>query len=228
MDAKNVAARIKGLIFDMDGLLVDTEDLHVLAWKELFSEEGITVSPEVFMNNVGVADNIFLEELEKDGLIPRFSDKELLINKKTSKLINLAGRGKIGVFPGAHDAVMFGRRYFEIALASNSDRGFVEAVLDKTGFGEIFRLIITGTQVLRPKPSPDIYIAAAKHMGIVAGECAVFEDSPVGVKAAKAAGMLCVAIKNTSSEERLKGADYICNELSPCVIKDILLPFAVP
>jgi beta-phosphoglucomutase-like phosphatase (HAD superfamily) len=215
-------ACIKGVVFDMDGLLVDTEGLHVAAWKELFEKYGIKPEETIYANYAGVADNIFIEELKKGGIISIFLQTDALVREKTEKLVRAAKTRNIYAFPGAKEVISFVSGRFQVAVASNSERDFVEAVLENTGMAGYFGCIVARNDVKKPKPEPDIYLAAAKWMGLLPSECLVFEDSEVGVLSAKKAGMLCVAITTTSPEEKLKRADYVYGRLEPGIVMRLL------
>jgi len=215
-------ACIKGLVFDMDGLLVDTEGLHVEAWRELFEKRGIKPEETVYGDYAGVADNVFLGDLKKGGIVGFPLNTDDLIREKTEKLVRAAERSSIYLFPGVKEVLEAVSGRFQVAVASNSERGFVEAVLKNTGLAENFGCIVSRNDVKNPKPEPDIYLAAAKQMGLTPSECLVFEDSEVGVLSAKKAGMLCVAITTTSPEEKLRRADYIYGRLEPGIIRDVL------
>jgi len=213
---------IKGLIFDMDGLLVDTEGLHVIAWKELFREQGIKLDSWVYPDYAGVADNLFLDSLKDKGLIPTSWETGSIIAVKTKKLISIAEKEGVLLFPGVKEILEFACTRFKIAVASNSERDIVSAVLKNAGLAGYFRFAISRNDVGNPKPEPDIYLETAKKMGLKPCECLVFEDSEVGVESAKKAGMMCVAITTTCGQDKLKKADHVYARLSPGILKDIL------
>ena len=211
---------IKGIIFDMDGLLVDTEGFHVIAWKNLFKEKGIKVDDHIYLDYAGVADNLFLDDLRNKGYILPCWDSRALIAEKTQKLIRLAETQKVLLFPGAKETLESASRRFKVAVASNSERDFVVKVLENAGIAGFFRFVTSRNDVSRPKPEPDVYLKTAKKMGLAPCECVVFEDSEVGVESARRAGMICIAITTTSGPEKLKKADYIYENLSPCLIEE--------
>lgn len=213
---------LKGLIFDMDGVLVDTEGLHIIAWKELFGERNIMFGGSMYLDYAGVADSNFIAELKEKGFIPPLADEQELIMAKTEKIIGIAQTAGITPFNGVKEVLDVFSKKFRLALASNSEKDFVTAVLNSARLNSFFRCIITRNDVAKPKPEPDIYLETARAMGLLPEECLVFEDSEVGVDAAKRAGMLCAAVTTTSPAEKLKGADYIYDRLCMNVVADIL------
>ena len=124
-------------------------------------------------------------------------------------------RGKLSPLPGARQFVSECRnKRFKLALASSADRIKVEINLRETGLSHnSFQSIITGLDVKNKKPAPDIYLEAAKSLGVNPRECLVVEDAVSGIEAGKAAGCRCLAVTSSFDAELLKGADWICDSL---------------
>jgi beta-phosphoglucomutase len=186
---------VTALIFDMDGVIVDSTPIHTQAWRVYLKEHGLVV------------DNIESRMLGKhnDELVRDFFPAPTL----TRELIVEHGNRKEAVYRGLMSPVLEERlvpgiREFilrhcdqPLGVATNAEPGNVNFVLDATGLRPCFGAIVDGHQVSRPKPFPDIYLRVAKQLGYAPGDCVVFEDSATGVQAARAAGMRVVGVSTT-------------------------------
>ena len=186
---------VTALIFDMDGVIVDSTAIHTQAWRVYLKEHGL------------VADNIENRMLGKhnDELVRDFFPADTL----TDALVLEHGNRKEAVYrrlmapvleqrlvPGVREFIL--RHCHEpLGVATNAEPGNVNFVLDATGIRRCFGAIVDGHQVARPKPFPDIYLQVAKQLGYTPEECVVFEDSATGVRAARAAGMRVVGVSTT-------------------------------
>ena len=183
-------------IFDMDGLLLDSEPFWKLAERESFAEVGIHITEEMSkvtapMTTAEVAAHWYAFrpwEGRSTG------DLEHAVMSRVRDLINMHGNA----LPGVRDTLESGRsRGWRIALASNSPRSLCEHVLAVLNLHGAFDVIVSAEQVARGKPSPDIYIEAAQRLGVPPTRCLAFEDSASGVRAACDAGMTVVAVPST-------------------------------
>lgn len=207
---------IKGIIFDMDGVLVDSEAYIAEAAKRMFSElHGTEVSLEDFVPFVGAGEDRFLGGVaEKYGLtFQKERDKA-----RTYEIYCDLIRGELRELPGAAAFVRECRtRGLRTALATSADRVKMEANLREIGLdhGE-FDAVVNGLDVERKKPFPDIFLEAAGRIGLPPERCVVVEDSLAGVRAAKAAACFCLALLTTFPEGVLReaGADAIAADLS--------------
>lgn len=221
MGKEKLKTGIRGLIFDMDGLLVDTEGLHVMAWKELFLLRGFRMKESSYAGYAGVADTDFVERLKAEAVIPSCLCTEEIVRDKTSRLVRLADEQGIGVMPGALEILEEAKDRFLLAVASNSEKKFVLAVLRKTGLERFFRHVTTRNDISRPKPAADIYIETARKMGLAPSRCLVFEDSDVGIESAGNAGMACIAISACPGQKMAGSADLLLDRLHPDILKEI-------
>jgi HAD superfamily hydrolase (TIGR01509 family) len=203
---------IKGVLFDMDGVLVDSESFICRAAIIMFSELGFRVLPEDFQPFVGMGENRYIGGVAEKHRIKIDIEQ---VKARTYEIYGTLVRGKLLPLPGAHEFISECRKKrFKLALATSADRIKMEINLKEIGLTrDSFHSIITGLDVKNKKPSPDIYLAAAKSLGINPLECLVVEDAVSGIEAGKAAGCKCLAVTSSFDAELLKEADWICDSL---------------
>lgn len=183
------------VVFDFDGLILDTESAEFQSWQELFTDHGVPIPIETWNNWIGTAADTFdpigyLEEqtgrpLEKDGLRRRWRQRFLDV---------LAG---YQVRPGVEEYLTTAREMgLRIGLASSSSRSWVEGHLTRHGLIDRFETICTADDVEKVKPDPALYRLAVTNLGVAPAAAIAFEDSPNGAKAARAAGLRCVIVPN--------------------------------
>jgi beta-phosphoglucomutase len=209
---------IKGIIFDLDGVLVDTVPTHFSAWRRMFEEYGYKFDKRVYRDLV-------------DGR-PRFdgarsvminhSDQEIreAADKKNDYYVEMIDNGDFRVFDAAVTLVR-NCQAKSLGLAAASSSANVRYVLEKAGLLDAFPVVVGGDDVERGKPNPDIFLNAAEGLGLTVPECIVIEDSSSGVLAAKNGGFYCVGLLHDDHEEKLPGADKIVSSLAEVDIKQI-------
>jgi len=203
---------MKGVLFDMDGVLVDSEHFISKAALIMFRELGFRVKPEDFQPFVGMGENRYLGGVaEKHGIKIDIEQ----VKARTYEIYATIVRGKLSPLPGAHAFISHCRKKrFKLALATSADRIKMEINLKEIGLSsDSFHSIITGLDVKNKKPSPEIYLEAAKSLGVNPRECLVVEDAVSGIEAGKAAGCKCLAVTSSFDAELLKEADWICDSL---------------
>ncbi|NCC12640.1 MAG: cytidine deaminase [Spirochaetia bacterium] len=205
---------IQGILFDMDGVLIDSEEYISKAAIAYFKSIGIDAKPEDFVPFIGAGEDRYIGGVaEKYGVeldleqakLDTYDIYEQLITGKESAL-----PGVVRFLTNAHKAGL------RMAVATSADRRKMEINLAVMGLDpKWFKVLVNGRDLERKKPFPDIYIKAATDMGMENGECIVFEDATNGVQAAKAARSLCGGITTSFSEEQLRaeGADFIIGGL---------------
>jgi beta-phosphoglucomutase family hydrolase len=182
------------LIFDMDGVLIDSNPVHRRAWEVFNRRFGIETTEAMHESMYGKRnDDIvrrFFGELPEAEVISRGAAKEELYREM------IAGRIKSFLVPGLCE---FLQRYRQapMAVASNAERANLDCILDGTGLRPYFRVVLDGSQVAKPKPHPEIYLRAADELGVPPANCVVFEDSHSGVQSARQAGMKVIGICTT-------------------------------
>lgn len=204
---------LKAVIFDMDGVLVDSEPFICEAAIRMFAEHNLTVSPDDFIPFVGAGEDRYIGGVaEKYGFpIDPVRDKA-----RTYEIYGEIVRGRLEPLPGVHDFVSRAReRGLKLALASSADLIKIKTNLNEIGIpAETFDAIVSGLDVARKKPNPDIFLAAAEKIGVAPDECLVVEDAVNGVAAAKAAGMRCLGLTTSFTADDLVDADWIAGTLA--------------
>ena len=175
----------------MDGVLVDGEPLHFEAINSLMAEEGRGITLDQYKPYMGTKSG-WTEMIKDFGL----TKERNYYSSRYLPLVLDQYRAKSFPLPGAVEIVHALRRAgIPLAVASSSIRPWVEACLERLGLAESFDLIVTGSEIARGKPDPEIYLLAAKGLGLRPEHCLAFEDAPAGITAAKAAGMTCWAVR---------------------------------
>ncbi len=211
---------MKAVIFDMDGVLTDSEPLICAAAMAMFRERGVTVTPADFHPFVGTGENRYLGGVaEQYGVVLDIQEAKA----RTYALYLAMVPAQLESFPGAVDLVLTCRAAGVLcAVASSADRIKIEANLNKIGLPpSTWDAIVTAEDVERRKPFPDLFLKAALCLGVQAGECTVIEDAVNGIAAAKAAGMRCVAVASTFGVSELKQADLVRNSIADVTLDDL-------
>lgn len=181
-------------IFDMDGVIIDSNPIHRAAWEAYNLRFGLVTTEAMQQSMYGKRnDEIvrqFFGELPEEEVITRGAEKEKLFREMVGKRIESI------LVPGLR-TFLETYRTVPMAVASNAEPQNVAFILQASGLGSYFRTVVDGHQVRRPKPHPDIYLHAARELGAAPANCIVFEDSHAGVEAAVAAGMRVIGICTT-------------------------------
>ncbi len=200
---------LKAVIFDMDGVLVDTEPVHYQANKQIMSEFGYDFEYDYYKKFIGSTLAFMWEELTEKYDIKKPVDELCDMSRDYSNaIIEKEGYPTI---EGAVELVkkIHGKK-IKLAVASSSSLEIIKDVVSKLQIEEYFDKLVSGEDVKNPKPAPDVFIKAANQLGVTSGECLVIEDSANGVKAAKNANMACVGFVNKNSgDQDLSVADYL-------------------
>ncbi|MEI6083230.1 MAG: HAD-IA family hydrolase [Verrucomicrobiota bacterium] len=207
---------IAGIIFDMDGVLCDSEDFMAEAAAAMFAETyRVTVHPEEFRPFRGMGEDRYLGGVATaHGLT-----LNLPADKNRAYAIFLEQiKGRLQALPGALDFTLACRqRGLKLAIATSADRMKLNGMLPEIGLPpDRFDAIVTGSDITHKKPNPEIFLTAAKRIGLPAADCIVVEDAASGVQAAKAAGSRCLALTTSLDEATLRGlgADWIAPDLA--------------
>lgn len=199
---------IQALIFDFDGLIVDTEWPDYESWQQVYQRHGCELAVETWgqiVGGTGASDfdpHEYLEELCGKSL----DREEIWISRRKQYLDKLSAQP---ILPGVMEYLDEAeRRGLKLAIASSSPENWVRGHLARLGIYQRFDAIKTADDVRRTKPDPELYRTTIEALAVKPSEGIVFEDSPNGVKAAKAAGLFCVAVPNRlTSQLELDGAD---------------------
>ena len=203
-------ARPRAVIFDLDGVMVDSEPLHIEAWKVLFARHGISVADEEHEHGIGMLDADWIRYIfARRG---QQADPEWWQDAKRRIYRSILARN-VRPFPGVAELVARLRGEFRLAVASSSWRENILTVVEAMGLRQCFDVFTGKEDVERHKPDPQAYQLTAAALGVSPAACTVIEDSLLGVRAAKAAGARCVAVTNSLPAERLAEADLVVASL---------------
>ncbi len=210
---------IKAVVFDMDGTIADSEKIAERVTREFFQNRGIIMTREEEKAMFGLN----WKELVKEILKSRgFEYKQSIKNTLKERYVRTMSRD-VKALPGVYDLLGEVSKNLKVGLATNSRHREVEIIFDKLGFHEFFHLKLARDHVKKGKPDPEIYLKAADTFGVSPLECVVFEDSIIGLQAAKNAGMKRIAIVNTYSREELANeADLIIDGYKDIDLSKIL------
>ena len=206
--------RISAVLFDMDGVLVDSEPVITEAALRALKEWSVNAKPSDFREFTGMGEDRFVGGVAEKYNVPYTLD----MKQKAYEIYLTIVEDKIVLYPDTvHILKELTDVGLKLALASAADRIKVDANLRAAGINsELFGAVLSGNDVVNKKPAPDVYMLAAKKVGCAPENCVVVEDAISGLAAAHAAGMLCICVTTSFTEEKFreKGADYICADIS--------------
>jgi len=207
-----------GVIFDLDGVLVDTGWAHKQSWYDLAEKEDFSMSDDFFYKTFGMRNDLIIpmlagqgtpsEEVERLSLWKEERYRELIVEKLTLPL---------GVGELLGDLKVSG---FLMAVGSSAPKANLDLVLERVKIRDYFDACVSGEEVVEGKPAPETFIKAARKLGLSPDCCVVVEDAVQGVEAGKAAGMLVVAVTTTRDRSALSAADIIVDDLGELKAKD--------
>jgi len=203
-------SEVKAVVFDLDGVLIDSEELHFAAWRDLFRERKLNVSEADYEGIVGLSDVVFLERLFAKRKI---QEDTMLWLKAKKDIYERMLREKGRVFPGARELVVSLYGNYRLAVASSSWRESVEIALRQFSLLSLFEDYIGREDVRVQKPDPEVYLLAAKKLDVKPEDCIAIEDSQYGIDAALSAGMKCIAVRQTSPLCDIEKADLVVDDL---------------
>lgn len=211
----------KAVIFDLDGVIVSTDEYHYLGWKRMADEEGIPFNSEINEKLRGVSRmaslGIILERTERSY---SRQEREALAERKNNYyrelLNNLTPKD---ILPGVMQILNeLKKRRIKIAIGSSSKN--TPVILEKIGLDHFFDAVADGNEIKKSKPDPEVFLLAASKLGITAEECVVVEDAEAGIEAAKAGGMKAVGVGSASA---CPMADLRMQDLSGAIVDEILM-----
>jgi HAD superfamily hydrolase (TIGR01509 family) len=205
---------IDGVVFDLDGLLLDSEQVWDAAREELARERGGRWHPQAQRDMMGMSSPEWSRYMHDVIGLPEPPDE---INAEVVGRLERRYREHLPVIPGAREAVERLAERWPLALASSSNRELIDLALDLMGIADRFQATVSSEEVARGKPAPDVYLEAARRLGIDPTRAAAIEDSHNGIRAGKAAGMRVIAIPSEHfppAEEVLAQADVVLRSLA--------------
>jgi len=202
---------IEAVLWDLDGVLVDTGRFHYQAWCQLLSELGRSLSEEEFSRTFGLRNDLIL----RDMLGEVSAEEVTRLSERKEALFRHHAAGRVTLLPGAIELVRRtrdeGRR---MALVTSTPQANIDFVLEQVGLAGAFDAIVTAEDVSRGKPDPEGCLLAARRLGVMPERCLVIEDAPGGIEAARRAGMHSLAVTTTRPREELTAADAVVDSLN--------------
>ena len=209
---------IRAVVFDFNGTLSDDEPVLCEIWQALFAERGVALSREDYFGTyAGLADF----EIAERGLGVGGEELETVLAERVRRYRERVGDGST-VGDGMREAVRFAASRIPVAVVSGAAREEIETVLAAAGLAEAVAVVVAAEDVRAGKPDPEGYLGAAEALGVDPSALLVFEDSEYGVRAAKAAGARCIALRGTTAPERLAGADELVDRIDRTLVERLL------
>ncbi len=202
-----------GVIFDNDGVLVDSEPISLLAYRQAIREQGVDLREEDDWQYCGLTDADIIRAMRET--YGAALDLERFSARKKELYFDLARRQLLRAFPGVRELIAdLKARGIPYVLASSGSREKILFNLRNAGIEDLFPVILSGEDFHRGKPDPEIFLCAAERIGVSPAHCIVFEDSINGLRAARAAGSVAVGVANTFPSEQLRPwADVVIDSL---------------
>lgn len=219
-------SRIRAVAFDFNGTLSRDEPILFAVYRELFAEHGCPLSPDDYY---GALAGLPAERIIGTWLGVEGKSRAALVEERIERYLELCGDGA-SVSPAVRAAVAYAAARVPVAVVSGAFRREIEPVLAAAGLAECVQVIVAVEDGLPAKPAPDVYLRAVERLGrgLLPADVVAFEDTEIGVSAAKAAGLRCVAVLGTSLPDRLRGADEIVEAIDVEVVARMLSPGTRP
>ena len=203
---------LKGIIFDMDGVLINSEPFHYRVWKETLKERGVDLDYDIYKDCIGSTMGFLMGLLHKHYGIS-FQDSSLVREMRKKKEELMKKEGYPPLIPYVKELLQkLARQGYRMAVASSSPQLYIEEVTRHWEIGQYFDKLVSGESVEKPKPAPDVFLKAAGELGLRPEECMVVEDSENGCRAARNAGITCMAYYNPDSGKQDLGSAYMVIE----------------
>jgi len=212
--------KYKAVLFDFDGVIAETLPYHVRAWQKAFADYKIKILPDdIYFREGQIANSIAADMAIEKGLKLDDHEIDIIVKNKRQIFNNIT---KAQVYPGTKRIVNQLRTMtVKIGIVTGSILSNVSVITGEK-FLDNFGTIVTGDSVINNKPHPEPFLTGAKKLGVNPQECVVIENAPLGIKAAKAAGMYCIAVKTTIKDDKyLNQADLIVDDMSKIPINKI-------
>lgn len=206
-----------GVIFDMDGVLIDSADAHYRSWRDLGAENGRTITRAEFDATFGMHNTDIIPQLfgpVDDDCRAALADRKEAIYRDIIRDDPPLVAGAAALICGLHESDV------ALAIGSSGPLANIRLVLEALGVADLIPVIVSGDDVTRGKPDPQVFTLACARLGLPAGRCVVVEDAPQGVAAGKAAGASVIAITMYHPADRLAGADRIVTRLADLTVTE--------
>ncbi|HSB09452.1 MAG TPA: HAD family phosphatase [Blastocatellia bacterium] len=219
---------LKAIIFDCDGVIADTEPIHMASLQRILGEEGITLTEEDYFRDYLALDDraCFVKAFSERGSALDQDQLEALIARK-AEYVEPVMRDSLRLLPGVSEFIRRASELYPLAVASGALRREIELVLKYGDLTDCFRVIVSAEDVARSKPHPDPFLKARDLLDALSeeplapSECLVIEDSIHGVQAARQAAMKCLAVTNSYVRAQLQEADRVVESLADLSLEDV-------
>jgi HAD superfamily hydrolase (TIGR01509 family) len=213
---------LRAIIFDFDGLILDTETPDLVAWQEIFAEHGFELDHAFWCQFVGRHGGMLDVVAHLEGLVGTVVDSEIILSHRRTRCMEMIH--SLGPRPGVESWLRQAQAASILCgVASSSSLMWVEGHLERLGLRHHFSGLRCRDHVARTKPEPDVYLAAVECLRVPADDAMAIEDSPHGVAAAKAAGLWCLAVPNEVTRPLdFSLADTVVDSLEDISIRDVL------
>jgi len=211
----------EAVVFDMDGVLLQSEEVWDAVREEYVRDRGGRYDAAVQRAMMGMSSTEWSRYLHDVAGVP---DDPEEINAEVVRRMLAAYEEQLPLIPGAVDAVRRVAERYPLGLASSSNRELIDVALDQSGLAPYFAATVSSEEVAHGKPAPDVYLEAARRLGVDSHRCAAIEDSHGGIRSAKAAGMRVVAIPNPTyppDDDALAQADVVLGSLSELTAESV-------
>jgi len=209
----------KAVIWDMDGIIADTGPYHLKGWQTVFRKRGANYTEEDYRRNTGKRNDSIIRNI----LGEKTAQNEITtITREKGEVFRQLVSQNIRPFPGVIKLITSLKEHgFKIAIASSAPIENIQLITQNLKIDNYFDAIVSGWEVTKGKPDPQIFLLAAEKLGVETEDCIVIEDAIVGVSASKRAGICCIAVTNTNQKEALRDADFIVDTLEEITIDDL-------
>lgn len=210
---------IRGTLWDLDGVIADTEAYHIQALQAAFNDFNLTIPKADLFPFFGTNTEMIFVSIVKEKV--NTENKKLFIKKHSDYFCQLVKKN-VKPIPGIENLLVFFQHLkMKQAIASSSTNAIIDIILDRLGFRPYFDQIVSGAE-LPAKPDPTVFLKAAETLSLPPKSCIVIEDSPMGIAAAKSAAMKCIAVTTSRPPSELQQADLIIEDMKNIDIKAVL------
>lgn len=211
--------QLEAVLWDLDGVIADTGTYHCRAWQHVFGKRGVAFTEEHFMSHFGQRNDTIIRDTVGNGISQE--ELDIIASEKEATYRRLVA-DNIKPLPGAVELIeSLQENGIKAAIASSAPPENIQIIIRGLGIEDCFQAITWGQEVTDGKPSPQIFLLAARKLETQPGNCVVIEDSVAGVAGAKRAGMKCVAVANSHSRNSLQRANLIVDTLEAVSISDL-------
>lgn len=218
---------LKAIIFDCDGVIADSEPIHMSAFAQVLSEEGINLTKQDYFDHYLALDDrgCFSKAFARQGDVLSVDHQTELVKRK-ARYVEQKMLERLELLPGAADLIRTASQSYPLAVASGALRHEIERILDRGSLCDCFRVIVSAEDVERCKPDPEPFLKALQLLNlsldpIEPAECLVIEDSIHGVRAAQEAAMRCLAVTTSYPAEKLTAATRVVDSLANISLREI-------